>query len=92
MQRRTIPAYIRGACSWCPLPYKREELAAVGVRILLKDYQKTMLKGILEELAKYVSSIRLTMCITHTHVDTRSLIDYICEEANRLKNCWAVLY
>ena len=73
------------------LQYKREELAAAGVSITDRDYQRTVLRGITEELARFASTI-----LSSTHifgstftVDTEILIDHICEEADRLKNCCA---
>ena len=39
------------------LRYKREELAAAGVRINNKDYQCTVLRGIPEELVRFALSI-----------------------------------
>ena len=51
---------------WCPkggdiriflttLCYKKEELAAAKVRVTQKEYQYTVLKSILNELAKFMS-------------------------------------
>ena len=70
------------------LCYKCEELAVAGVRINNKDYQCKVLRGIPEELAHFVSSIlssaRLIHCIST--VDTETVIDHICKEADWLKN------
>ena len=70
------------------LQYKQEELAAAGVSITDRDYQHTVLKGITKDLACFASGI-----LTSAHIlgltsiiDTDTLIDYICEEADRLKN------
>jgi hypothetical protein len=69
------------------LRYKREELSAAGVSISDKEYQRTVLKGILEELARFASGILSSACIFKVStVDTETLIDHICEEADRLKN------
>ena len=42
------------------LQYKREELAAAGVSITDRDYQRMVLKGITEDLARFASTIVLT--------------------------------
>jgi transposase InsO family protein len=69
------------------LRYKREELAAAGVSISDKEYQRTVLKGIPEELARFASGILSSARIfSMSAVDTETLIDHICEEADRLKN------
>ena len=69
------------------LRYKREELAAAGVSITPKDYQRTVLKGIPEELARFASGILSSARLfSTTAVDTETLIDHVCEEADRLKN------
>lgn len=69
------------------LRYKREELAAAGVSVTPKDYQRTVLKGIPEELARFASGILSSARLfSTTAVDTETLIDHICEEADRLKN------
>ena len=68
--------------------YKREELAAAGVLITDRDYQRTVLRGITEELARFASAILSSARIfgSSSTVDTETLIDHICEEADRLKN------
>ena len=70
------------------LRYKREELAAAGVSITDRDYQRTVLRGIPEELARFASAILSSARIfgSASSVDTETLIDHICEEADRLKN------
>jgi hypothetical protein len=70
------------------LRYKKEELAAAGVRITNKDYQRTILRGIPEELAKFAAQIMTSAQLAHriTQIDTDTLIDHICEEAERIKN------
>jgi hypothetical protein len=55
--------------------YKHEELAAARVRITNKDYQRTVLRGIPEELAKFASpllsaarpTMPTTLCRRHGH-------------------------
>jgi len=68
--------------------YKREELAAAGVYITNKDYQQTVLRGILEELACFASTVLSSTCLIHhvTTVNTETLIKHICKEADWLKN------
>jgi hypothetical protein len=67
--------------------YKCEELAAAGVRISNKDYQHTVLRGISDKLARFASQLLTAVCLTRSpNVDTGTLIDHICEEADRLKN------
>jgi hypothetical protein len=68
--------------------YKREELAAAGVRVTNRDYQRTVLRGIPEDLAKFASQLLAAARLTRQQsvVDTDTLIDHICEEAERLKN------
>src|SRR6266702_1025169 len=70
------------------LRYKREELAAAGVHITNKEYQRTVLKGIPEELARFASGLLSSARLVHraSSIDTETLIDHICEEANRLRN------
>jgi transposase InsO family protein len=66
---------------------KREELAAAGIRITNKEYQHTVLKSIPEELAKFAAQLLSSARLNHQPpVDTDTLIDHICEEAERLKN------
>ena len=74
------------------LRYKREELAAASVSITPKDYQRTVLKGIPEELACFASGILSSARLfSKTAVNTETLIDHICEEADQLKSCCAKL-
>jgi hypothetical protein len=69
------------------LQYKCEELAAAGVSISDKEYQRMVLKGIPEELARFASGLLSSARIFLTPaVDIKTLIDHICEEADRLKN------
>jgi hypothetical protein len=70
------------------LHYRRKELAAAGVTITDRDYQHTVLRGIPDELAKFTSSLLSAARITNslTTVDTDSLINHICEEADHMKN------
>ena len=53
-----------------------------------RDYQRTVLRGIPEELARFASAILSSARIfsSTSSVDTETLIDHICEEADWLKN------
>ena len=53
-----------------------------------RDYQRTVLKGITEDLARFASGILTSARILGptSVIDTDTLIDYICEEADCLKN------
>ena len=66
--------------------HEREELAAAGVQITEKDYQRAVLRGLPEELVTFASQLLSTARFTHHAIDTETLIDPICEEAERLKN------
>ena len=68
------------------LRYKKEELAAARVRVTQKEYQHTVLKSIPDELAKFASQILTNAWITSHIVDTKTLINSICEESEQLKN------
>jgi len=70
------------------LTYKREELAAARVTISTKDYERTVLRGIPEELAKFAAHLLSSARLIHgtASIDTDTLINHICEEAERLKN------
>jgi hypothetical protein len=71
------------------LRYKKEELAAAGVRVVQKEYQCTILKSIPDELAKFASQLLTNVQITSHVIDTETLINSICEEFEWLKNCCA---
>ena len=72
--------------------YKHEELSAASISVTLKDYQCIVLKGIPEELARFASGILSSaLLFLKTTVDTETLIDHICKEADWLKNCCAKL-
>jgi gag-polypeptide of LTR copia-type/Zinc knuckle len=70
------------------LRYKGEELAAAGVYVTNKDYQRAILRGIPDELADFTSQVLLSVQLAKdvSTVDTDILIDHICEEDERLKN------
>ena len=67
---------------------KCEELAAAGVKITDRDYQRTVLWGILEELAKFASGLLSAAHLINATktIETDTLIDHICEKSERLKN------
>jgi hypothetical protein len=72
------------------LRFKRQELAAAGVKLDNRDYQRTVLRGIPGELATFASALLSAHAIATasqpTRLDTNTLISHICEEADRLKN------
>jgi hypothetical protein len=65
---------------------KREELAAIGVEVIGKEYQSAILKSILEEMSKFASGLFTSawMFVPGMKVDPNILIDNISEEADRL--------
>jgi hypothetical protein len=69
------------------LCYKREELATAGVLVTNKEYLRTVLRGIPEELAKFVSRLLSAAQLGHevSTIDTCTLIGRICKEDERLK-------
>jgi hypothetical protein len=68
------------------LRYKREELAAVGVRITSKEYQHTVLKSLPDELAKFASQLLVSACHSGLILDTDTLINSVIKELECLKN------
>ncbi|KAH9057701.1 hypothetical protein EDB87DRAFT_1686022 [Lactarius vividus] len=46
--------------------YKREELAAAGVTISHRDYQRTVLRGIPEELARFAANLLSAARLVHS--------------------------
>ena len=69
------------------LKTKRNELTAVGVTIADKDYQRTVLRGIPDELARFASQLLTSARLAHNSsaVNVNELTQAICEEADRLK-------
>jgi hypothetical protein len=69
------------------LKTKCNELAAIGMAIADKDHQRTVLRGIPDELAWFASQLLTSARLTHNSstVDVKELIQAICEEADRLK-------
>jgi len=70
------------------LTYKREELAAAGIAVSAKEYERTVLRGIPEELAKFTAHLLSSARLAHKvqTIDIDALIGHICEEADRMKN------
>lgn len=70
------------------LCYKREELAAAGVHVTEKEYERTILRGIPSELATFASHILSSALIVQSTapINIDALINQICEEAERLKS------
>jgi hypothetical protein len=70
------------------LCYKREELAAAGVVVTEKEYERTILRGIPSDLATFASHLLSSALIVHnaTSVNLDALINQINEEAERLKS------
>lgn len=70
------------------LCYKKEELAAAGVVITDKEYERTILRGIPSELATFASHLLSSALIVHnaSSINIDALTNQICEEADRLKS------
>ena len=68
------------------LRYKREELAAVGVQVSPREYQRTVLKSLPDELAKFASQALTSACHSGHPLDTDTLINSVIEESEHLKN------
>jgi hypothetical protein len=65
---------------------KCEELAATGVRITQREYQRTILKSLPDELAKFAAQLLISARHSGFILDTDTLITSIIEESERLKN------
>jgi hypothetical protein len=70
------------------LHHKREQLTAAGVQITNRDYRRTVLRGIPDDLATFASQLLTATRAADPSTDmaTDTLIGHICEEADRLKN------
>ena len=70
------------------LCYKKEELAAAGVQVSEKEYERTILRGIPDKLATFASHHLSSALIVHgmASIDLDTLINLICEEEDRLKS------
>jgi gag-polypeptide of LTR copia-type len=69
------------------LKTKCNKLAAIGMAIADKDYQRTVLQGIPDELARFASQLLTLAHLVHSSstVDVKELIQAICKEADHLK-------
>ena len=67
--------------------FKCQELKVAGIAVTDSEYQQTVLRGIPEDLACFASSLLSSarLLSSSTPIDIDSLIDAICEEADRLK-------
>jgi len=65
---------------------KHKELAAAGVRITQKEYQRTVLKSLLDELAKFAAQLLSSARVTSHVLDSDTLINSVIEESECLKN------
>ena len=63
---------------------KCEELAAAGVSVTEKEYERTILQGILSELATFALHLLSSALIikSSTSINLDALVNQICEEAN----------
>jgi transposase InsO family protein len=70
------------------LCYKREELAAAGVPVSDKEYERTILRGIPTDLATFASQILSSVLVIQSAapINIDALINLINEEAERLKS------
>jgi hypothetical protein len=70
------------------LQYKKEELAAVGITVTNKEYERTILRGIPSKLVTFVSQLLSSTLILNQTVSVNldALTNQICEEADRLKS------
>jgi hypothetical protein len=68
------------------LHYKREELAATGIRITQREYQRTILKSLPDELAEFAAQLLSSAWHSGHTLDTDTLIDSVIEESECLKN------
>ena len=68
------------------LRYKREELAAAGVRITQREYQRTILKSLPDELAEFAAQLLSFVQHSGHTLDTDTLINSVIEESECLKN------
>jgi hypothetical protein len=65
---------------------KREELAAAGVQITHKEYQRTLLKSLPDELVKFAAQLLSSARHSGLILDTETLINSVIEESEHLKN------
>ena len=65
---------------------KREELAATGIWITHKEYQRTILRSLPDELAKFAAQLLSSARHSGLILNTNTLINNVIEESERLKN------
>ena len=58
----------------------------MGVQITHKEYQYTLLKSLLDELAKFAAQLLSSACHSGLILDTETLINSVIEESECLKN------
>jgi hypothetical protein len=82
MKGADVREYLSNLC------YKKEELAAAGISITDKEYERMILKGIPNELATFTSQLLSSTLILNrsASVNMDALTNQICEEADRLKS------
>ena len=82
---------VKGEDIWtflASLCYKKEELAAAGVQVSEKEYERTILQGIPDKLATFASHLLSSALIVHgmAKINLDTLINLICKEGDRLKS------
>ena len=65
---------------------KRKVLVAAGVRITQREYQRTILKSLPDELAKFAAQLLVSAQHSGFILDTNMLINSVIEESECLKN------
>jgi hypothetical protein len=65
---------------------KREELVATGVQITQKEYQRTILKSLPDELAEFAAQLLSSAWHSGHTLNTDTLINSVIEESECLKN------
>jgi hypothetical protein len=68
------------------LHYKHEELAAMGIWIMQREYQHTILKSLPDELVEFALQLLSSTCHSGLILDTETLINSIIKESEHLKN------
>jgi hypothetical protein len=68
------------------LQTKRNEIRAAGAMVSDEEYERTILRSIPGELAKFASNAQNAAEISNTTLSMMRLIQYISEEANRIKS------
>ncbi len=68
------------------LRYKCEALSAMGIQITQREYQRTILKSLPDELAKFAAQLLISAQHSGFILDTDTLINSVIEESECLKN------